>query len=70
MIAITYSYGCFDRIKSAASQKNRLLAVVLIMTGCPSATLRDGEGINVFVNTLKQSLASKDIEVNNGWCLP
>ncbi|KAL7334523.1 hypothetical protein PS15p_200133 [Mucor circinelloides] len=54
----------FFEIKSVASQKNRLLAVVLIMTGCPSATLRDGEGINVFVNTLKQSLASKDIELS------
>jgi hypothetical protein len=49
---------------TVASQKNRLLAVVLIMTGCPQATLRDGEGRSVFVEILKQSLTSDDIEVS------
>lgn len=49
---------------SVASQKNRLLAVVLIMTGCPQATLRDGEGRNAFVEVLKQALVSNDIEVS------
>ncbi|CEP08433.1 hypothetical protein [Parasitella parasitica] len=54
----------FDEIKSVASQKNRLLAVVLTLTGCPSAALRDGQGIQVFVGTLKVSLASDNVELS------
>lgn len=59
---------------SVASQKNRLLAIVLIMTGCPQATIRDGEGRSVFVEALKKSLASDNVEVkylaknNNNMC--
>ncbi|KAG2232739.1 hypothetical protein INT48_009265 [Thamnidium elegans] len=49
---------------SVASQKNRLLAIVLIMTGCPQATLRDGEGRSVLVEALKKSLASDNIELS------
>ena len=52
-----------DQELSVASQKNRLLATVLIMTGCPEATLRDGEGRAVFVDVLKRSLASDNVEV-------
>lgn len=50
---------------TVASQKNRLLAVVLIMTGCSQATLRDGEGRGVFIDVLKNSLASENIEVRH-----
>ncbi|KAG2213412.1 hypothetical protein INT47_009085 [Mucor saturninus] len=50
--------------ESIASKKNRLLAVVLIASGCPQATLRDNEGRNVFVNVLKNSLASDNIELS------
>ncbi|KAF7731917.1 hypothetical protein EC973_007748 [Apophysomyces ossiformis] len=45
------------------TKKNALLASVLIMTGCPEATLRDGKGRTVFVNTLKQALISKEPEM-------
>ncbi|KAI8641511.1 armadillo-type protein [Parasitella parasitica] len=63
--AITHSLlDDFNEIKSVASQKNRLLAVVLILTGCPSAALRDGEGINVFFATLKKSLVSDNVELS------
>lgn len=48
---------------SIASQKNRLLAIVLIMNGCPQAALRDGEGRSVFIEALKKSLASDNVEV-------
>jgi hypothetical protein len=58
----------FYRIESAASQKNELLAVVLIMTGCPSATLRDGEEINVFVNTLKQASMLENVDARIKLC--
>lgn len=34
------------------------------MTGCPQATLRDGEGRSVFVKVLKNSLASDNVEVS------
>lgn len=49
---------------SVASQKNRLLAVVLIMTGCPQATLRDKEGRTKFVDVLKKSLTSDNDDVS------
>ncbi|OBZ81409.1 HEAT repeat-containing protein 5B, partial [Choanephora cucurbitarum] len=48
---------------SVASQKNRMLAVVLIMTGCPQASLRDGEGRGLFVDVLNRALNSDDREL-------
>jgi hypothetical protein len=40
-----------------------MLAVVLIMTGCPQATLKDGNGREKFISMLKQSIASTNPEV-------
>ncbi|KAI9480776.1 MAG: armadillo-type protein [Benjaminiella poitrasii] len=45
------------------SQKSRLLATMLIITGCPQAVLRDGEGRKIFVDVLKQSLSSSEVEL-------
>lgn len=49
---------------TVTSQKNRLLATVLIMTGCPQATLKDGEGRELFVEILKKSLVSNNAELS------
>lgn len=45
------------------SQKNRLLAVVLMMTGCSQASLIDDEGRGIFVDVLNRALNSDDMEV-------
>ncbi|KAI8372010.1 armadillo-type protein [Choanephora cucurbitarum] len=52
-----------DFFNLAISQKNRMLAVVLIMTGCPQAALRDSEGRGLFVDVLSRALNSDDREL-------
>ncbi|KAI7854364.1 armadillo-type protein [Circinella umbellata] len=43
--------------------KNKLLASVLIITGCPEASIYDADGRNIFVNTMKQALQSDTKEI-------
>lgn len=47
-----------------ASQKNRLLATVLVMTGCPQATLHSTESRAQLIEVLKICLPSSNTEVD------
>ncbi|KAI8980927.1 armadillo-type protein [Pilobolus umbonatus] len=48
---------------SINTQKNKLLAVVLVITGCPKATLVVVEGRDILLNVLKKSLESPVAEL-------
>ncbi|KAL4206381.1 hypothetical protein CU097_005637 [Rhizopus azygosporus] len=49
---------------TTASQKNRLLATVLVMTGCPQATLHSTESRAQLINVLKMCLPSNNSELS------
>ncbi|KAL0078649.1 hypothetical protein J3Q64DRAFT_1765530 [Phycomyces blakesleeanus] len=52
-----------DKKLSVSVKKNKLLAAMLIITGCPEASLADGDGRGVFVKTLKEGLDSDLTEI-------
>ncbi|KAG0172348.1 hypothetical protein DFQ30_010665 [Apophysomyces sp. BC1015] len=58
-------YSLLDNTENTriSAKKNALLASVLILTGCPEASVRDGKGRLIFVETLKQALVSKNPEM-------
>ncbi|KAG1473645.1 hypothetical protein G6F56_000838 [Rhizopus delemar] len=59
-----FSLQCKEEAK-VASQKSQLLSTVLIMSGCPQATLRDQSGRNQLIQVLKACLESNNLELSD-----